>query len=123
MGYSHHFFYSVHLSLGIFNRLWTLLEKRCKELDFSLAIEGASAGSLPGDSMDMQTRWSNLQLEVKTSIQYVGVISDLLTYSTVTVDDVTVSPFRDSLVAKLESAKRKRKELVHISRAELQSHC
>ena len=113
----------LHLSLGIFNRLWTLLEKRCKELDFCLTIEGASAGSLPGDSTDMQTRWSNLQLEVKTSIQYADVISDLLTYSTVTVDDVTASPFRDSLVAELESAKRKRKELVHIIRAELQSHC
>ncbi len=95
----------LHLSLGIFNRLWTLLEKRCKELDFSLTIEGASAGSLPGDSTDMQTRWSNLQLEVKTSIQYADVISDVLTYSTVTVDDVTASPFRDSLVAELESAK------------------
>jgi len=71
----------------------------------------------------MQTRWSNLQLEVKTSIQYADVISDLLTYSTVTVDDVTASPFCDSLVAELESAKRKRKELVHISRVELQSHC
>ncbi len=39
------------------------------------------------------------------------------------MDDVTASPFRDSLVAELESAKRKRKELVHISRVELQSHC
>lgn len=109
----------LHLSLGIFNRLWTLLEKRCKELDFSLAIEGASASGFSGDSADMLTKWSNLQLEVKTSIQYADVISDLLTYSSVTVDDVTASPFHNSLVAELESAHRRRKDLVHICWIEL----
>ena len=108
----------LHLSLGIFNRLWTLLEKRCKELDFSLAVENASAGSFL-DSADLQTKWSNLQSEVKTSVQYADVISDLLTYSTVTVDDVTASPFHNSLVTELESAQRRRKDLVHICGVEL----
>ena len=91
---------------------YTLLEKRCKELDFSVAIEGASAGSFQSDSADMLTKWSNLQLEVKTSVQYAEVISDLLTYSTLTVDDVTTSPLHQSLVTELDTAKRKKKDLV-----------
>ncbi len=113
----------LHLSLGIFNRLWTLLEKRCKEIDFSLAIEGASVGSFPDDSADKLTKWSNLQSEVKTSVQYAAVIADLLTYSTVTVDDFTASQFHSSLVAELESAQRRRKDLVNICGVQLLLHC
>ena len=79
-----------------------------------MALEGASAGSFLGDNADVLTKWSNLQLEVKASVQYAEVISDLLTYSTLTVDDVTTSPFHKSLVAELEAAQRRRKDLVHI---------
>ena len=56
----------------------------------------------------MLAKWSNLQLEVKASVQYAEVISDLLTYSTLTVDDVTTIPFHKSLVAKLELAQKEK---------------
>ena len=35
----------LHLSLGVFDCLWTLLEEACTELDLRLAIE---LGGLPG---------------------------------------------------------------------------
>ncbi len=71
----------LYLSLGVFNRLWTLLENSCKELDFSLATDGSSAASFPGAGADVFTKWSNIKIEYRTSEQYKKVVSDLLTYT------------------------------------------
>ena len=99
----------LHLSLGIFNRLWTLLEEQCKELDFSLATESAtSASSFRNGSADTRTRWSNLDLK------YTEVISDLITYTTVAVEDVVSNTFYSSLKEELEATKRRIKDVVHL---------
>ena len=37
-------FPGLHLSLGIFNRLWILLEEECTEVDLALAQESAPGG-------------------------------------------------------------------------------
>lgn len=90
------------------------MENRCKELDFSLATEGALASSFQGASADMLTKWANLKLEVKTSQQYIEVISDLLIYSTISVDNFTSCPIHQSLVDEREATQRMTKDLVHL---------
>lgn len=102
------------MSLGIFNRLWTLLEDRCKELDFSLATEDTPATSnFPGVSADTIKKWSNLQLELDTAMKYSGVVSDLLAYTSVSVEDVSKCAYYQNIVEELESAKKHTKDLVH----------
>ena len=105
----------LHLSLGIFNRLWTLLEEQCKELDFSLATESVtSASSFCNGSADTLTRWSNLKLELEADLKYTEVISDLITYTTVAVEDIVSNTFYSSLKEELEATKRRIKDMVHL---------
>lgn len=95
--------------------MWTLLVERCKELDFSLATgSAASASSIHCVSPDTLAKWSNLKLELEAAIKYAEVISDLVTYTTVALEDITTSSFRKSLIDELEGARKKIKDLVHI---------
>ena len=109
----------MHLSLGIFDRRWTLLEQCCKELDFSLATDGSSATSFPGASADLLTNLSNLKLEFSTSAQYKKVISDLLTYITISTEDVSADLYHKSLVDELEAVKRRTKDLVKFTHIDI----
>ena len=102
------------MSLGIFNRLWTLLENQCKQLDFTLVTESTpSTNSFPGVSADTINKWSNLQSELDTVIKYAGVVSVLLAYTSVSVEDLSECDFHKSLVEELEAAERRTKDLVH----------
>ena len=90
------------------------MEDQCKELDFTLVTENAaSTSSFQGASADTLTKWSNLKLELQTAIKYMEVVSDLLAYTTVAVEDVTNSTFHKSLVEELEATQRRTKDLVH----------
>ena len=101
-----------NLSLGIFNRLWLLLEEQCKELDFSLATK--SAGSLralhSSDDDDLHTL-SKLKLELDTDTKYSEHISELVTYYTLTSNDIS-SNFYTSLKAEVEAMKKGIKDKV-----------
>lgn len=103
----------LHLSLGIFNRLWTLLENCCKDLT-SYWPQKSLATSFVGATVDTLAKLSNLKLELKTSTQYSEVISDLLMYATISTDDVSTSPFLKSLSDELAQADQRTKDLVNI---------
>lgn len=90
------------------------METHCKQLDFSLATEGASTSSFQGDSSDSLTKWSTLKLELRTSVKYAEVVSDLLTYATISLEDVTGSQLHKSLLDELEAVKMRTKDLVHL---------
>lgn len=61
----------LHLSLGIFNRLWELLEHECEELDLTLAYSiGTGSGGGGGTFthyVDTLRQKSNLEMEVKNT--------------------------------------------------------
>lgn len=91
------------------------MEDRCKELDFSLVTTtAASTSSFLGASADTLTKWSNFKLELETAIKYAEVVSDLLAYTTVAVEDVSNSDFHKSLVEELGAAQRRTKDLVYL---------
>ena len=104
----------LHLSLGIYNRLWLLLEESCKELDFILAT--SSSGSVSGVSCcdhDDLHKLSNLKLELDTDRKYSEHISELLTYYTLTSDDLSSNVYA-SLKTELEATNKRIKNKVTI---------
>ena len=69
----------LHLSLGIFDRLWTLLEGACKEIDFLCAVDGAGDTSVEGFR-----KLSSLKNDIETQQKYIDVLTEILTFSLLT---------------------------------------
>lgn len=80
-------FPGLHLSLGIFDRLWTLLEEACTELDLYLA-ESASHDWGAADTFDRYASALNHLSELKekrfTQEQQSSMLSQLATYLSLT---------------------------------------
>lgn len=89
------------------------MEDKCKELDFSLVTESAATSRFQGASVESLTKWSNVKLELQTAVKYTEVVSDLLAYHTVAVEDTTSSSFHKSLLDELKASQRRTKELVN----------
>ena len=82
----------MHLSLGIFNRLWTLLGEACTELDLKLAEcsgsgDNISAGESYSHYIALLKRRSLLRMEMETQQGYVKVMDQLVTYTALALPD------------------------------------
>ena len=95
----------LHLSLGIFNRLFELLEDACHELDVRLATRGTATGA-GGDSFQkyavMLKQLSELKEQHSAETAKQTFQSQLLSYLLVTVPapqhSRTVQSVREELV-------------------------
>jgi len=67
----------LHLSLGILDRLWNLLEAECKEIDFQCAIAAGSSGN---SSVEGFRKLSTLKMEVSAQQKYHEVLTQMLTF-------------------------------------------
>ena len=72
----------LHLSLGIYDRLWNLLCDACHELDLKLAgLGGNDDGSIFSRYSNAIQRRSTLELEIETQKNYVTLIDQMATYA------------------------------------------
>lgn len=79
----------LHLSLGIFNWLWNLLEDACSELDFKLAMACIdTASNSPFDTTALK-KLSLMRIELDTERNYANVITEMITFYTLTGDDAS----------------------------------
>jgi len=69
----------LHLSLGIFNRLWNLLEDACKEIDFQCVVEGCSDTSLEGFR-----KFYSLKMDMEAQQTYRSLLSEMRAFSMLT---------------------------------------
>lgn len=77
------------MSLGIFNRIWSLLEEACSDLDFKLFLHGRdSTGDSAIDSTLLKTL-SAMRVEVQTQQSYADVLKEMITFYTLTTEDVS----------------------------------
>lgn len=79
----------LHLSLGIYNRIWSLIKGACTELDLKLA-EHLSGDSTPsGNTYDhfstLLRKKELIQMEFDTQKSYAAVLDEMITYSTLTM--------------------------------------
>ncbi len=91
----------LHLSLGIFNRLWKLLENSCQELDFKRSLEISSASHSVGGHCNDIHKLSSLRAEIEVQKKYGSVLSDMLTYCVLTSNTGGTNELEDSLKAEL----------------------
>ncbi len=60
----------LHLSLGIFNRLWKLLENSCQELDFKRSLEISNASHSVGGHCNDLHKLSSVRAEIEVQKKY-----------------------------------------------------
>ena len=81
-------------------------------MDFSLAIEGAgSARSFHTASPGTLQKRTELMLQLETDTKY---ISDLLTYTTLTVEDFSSNSFYTSTKEEMDATRRRITDTVHL---------
>lgn len=78
------------MSLGIFNRLWSLLGDACSELDLKLAE--SSRGNVNGGStynhyVALLRRRSVLRMEMENQQNHVTVMNEMVTFASLTLPD------------------------------------
>lgn len=79
------------MSLGIFNRLWSLLEDACIELDF---LSGCSANDFTLHTSTFQKRSLRI-MELDSQRNLENLLTEMLTYAILTIDDEESEVIKD----------------------------
>ena len=91
----------LHLSLGVFNRLYTLLEESCQALDLQVAY--SSCADVGGETFTKYSRGlarlHTLEEELGVTKQKQETFQELLNYLLVTVSDYESNPVVESVLA------------------------
>ena len=107
----------LHLSLGIFNRLYDLLEDACEQLDLELA-EKSNTAAFGGASFqryaELLQQLRQLQGEQTAASEKLKVLSQLLTYLLVSVTDPNGSLAVTRLRQELASTQQHLTSLVNL---------
>ncbi len=105
----------LHLSLGIFNRIWKLLENSCQELDFKRSLEVCGASHSVGGHCSSIQKLSSVRAEIEVQKKYGSVLSEMLTYCVLTSNSGGTNELEDSLKAELAEIEKNIKIKVNIS--------
>lgn len=93
------------MSLGIYNRLWTLLEEACHNLDFKLASCDASASDGASSNSGF-SQLSLLRVELEAQKNLAAVLSEMLTFTALTVEDPCSNPVYASLKEEVDKVQQ-----------------
>lgn len=115
----------LHLSLGIFNRLWELLEHECEELDLTLAYSiGTGSGGGGGTFthyVDTLRQKSNLEMEVKNKNDHATLVDQLTTYMCLTLPNAETSDIVRQLRVEAATTHTKIADMVGMGRVPMVS--
>ena len=88
------------MSLGIYNRLWSLLGNACNELDLKLAEssqENITSHSTYTQYVGLIRRKSELQTEMDDKNNYIIVMTEMVTFASITLPDAEQSSMLEEL--------------------------
>lgn len=106
----------LHISLGIFFRLFTLLEDECHELDVrhSSQLHGSTAGSSFTAFVTAMKRQAQLRDDIDRVTTQIGGLEQLLTLALISLPANTpqMTAFTQQLVDEVTSRKKKKEEMV-----------
>ena len=107
----------LHISLGIFFRLFTLLEDECHELDVrhSLQLQGSTAGSSFTTFLSAVQRQAKLRDDINRVTTQIGGLEQLLTLALVSLPQNTpqMTAFTEQLADEIRSRRKMNSEMVH----------
>ena len=109
-------FPGLHISLGIFKRIWTILEDSCTKLDLMLA-EHATSGNFRGSYHKYVSALSNivkLKEEMERLTLSARLLDHLLTYAIVSSPTPAVMVAQKSMIDKAKSQRSKAAAVVSI---------
>lgn len=106
----------LHLTLGIYNRLWSLLEDACAELDLRLAASGDSGeGGLSYSLYSSRLKQrSELQSQLQTQLGYASVAEQLATYLSMSLPNPESNQTLQGLLKEAAAARKKADEMVKV---------
>ncbi len=89
------------------------MEDACKALDFNCAVADSGAGLSESDSRNLN-RLSNLKLELTSQQRYSHLLSEMLTYSVLTLGSEDIDALSASLREEIAATQKHVKSLVII---------
>lgn len=104
----------LHITLGIFLRLFILLENDCHQLDLSMQVQGVDSGPSYGkyaSALEEQTKFKDEQHTQRSGLQ---VLEQLLTH-VLTVLSAT-SPIISELVTEIQQTKQRLQRYVSLKK-------
>ncbi len=105
----------LHISLGIFNRIWKLLENSCQELDFKRSLEVCGASHSVGGHCSNIQKLSSVRAEIEVQKKYSSVLSEMRTYCVLTSNSGGTNELEDSLKKELAEIEKNIQIKVNIS--------
>lgn len=106
----------LHISLGVFFRLYTLLEEACHKLDLAFAKSTGSLSTEGGYSFDNYVsalhQLFQLKEETEQQTQAVSVLDQLSTYLALTLQEG--SPALDRVMCEARVQKKQLQDMVYI---------
>lgn len=104
----------LHLSLGIYNRLWSLLEEDCTELDLKLAASspGAVSGGVSFQQYSSRLKdRASLKAKLETQQSYAMLAEQLTTF--LSLSNGEESETLQTLRGEAAAARKKANDMVH----------
>ena len=103
---------SLHVTLGIFLRLFTLLEDDCHHLDLSVSLQGSNSGPSYERYSSALRQLSDLKNECHNLQSGLELLEQILTFVLTTSVDVPSNPLFVSLAEDVATKKQRKKDLV-----------
>ena len=103
----------LHLLLGIFNRLWTLLEDTCTQLDLRMAEANTGGSGVSGSTFQryLQQR-SSLRSQRDFQLAHVTLLEQLSTHLTLSLPQAESNETVHAVRSQAANARNKAEEMV-----------
>ncbi len=102
----------LHLSLGIFNRLWELLKNSVVDLDISLAECSESDFDEPA-FRELLKRKAIVTSEIESQKSYASLLDEMATYHCLTLLNPQTNSFVEELKKEASIALKKKSDMVN----------
>ena len=105
----------LHITLGIFLRLFVLLEDACHQLDLSASLQGSDCGpsyERYSAALSNLTNIKDKQLRLQNEL---NVLEQIVTFTAATAANATTNPLFNNLASTVASMKEKKKKHVNIT--------
>ena len=103
---------SLHVTLGIFLRLFVLLEDECHRLDLSVSLQGSNSGPSYERHATALHQQTELKTELHTLKNGLEILEQILTFTLATAANAESNPLFMNLAASVAEKKERKKNIV-----------
>ena len=112
---------ALHVTLGIFLRLFVLLEDGCHQLDLSVTLQGSNCGPSYERYTSALHKLTNLKDELHRLQGGLVVLEQILTFALASSVEAPSNPLFTNLATDVAAKKERKKDLVSVLLYSIQS--